>query len=412
MAQRQTGLPPVESLLLYDFSWDSILGELTGEEGSPYQAARELLDFAGEYGLSGNLWQAYIAHRLAEDVSAFSLACERGTVSPSLRHLAGLDAQLLYRLFHAEPREIPQWPVLRAYDGGSCGSPTGARLMALRDLLAGASDAESFLNALEGHYRSHGAAPFGLADALRAVGSEDGCELVPIEPIPSASFDDLIGLNRQKAQICENTEAFLKGRAFNHMLLYGDAGTGKSTSVKALLNAYRDQGLRLIELKKEQMHLLVDVARSLTGRALKFLVFIDDLSFEEHETGYKYLKAAIEGGMEELPDNMMLCVTSNRRHLIRETWKDRSDMEYDGDVHRSDTLEEKLSLAGRFGCAINFSVPDRRGYHEIVKGLLARAGGTDLTESQLLTAANTWEIRHGGVSGRTARQFVNHLTQK
>ena len=124
---------------------------------------------------------------------------------------------------------------------------------------------------------------------------------------------------------------------------------------------------------------------------------------------YKFLKAVIEGGVETKPDNVLICATSNRRHLIQETWKDRNDMEFNGDVHRSDTMEEKLSLAARFGCAINYNNPDRKQYHDIVKGIASRCGDLGLTEEQLLLEANKWEIRHGGVSGRTAQQVINYL---
>ena len=193
------------------------------------------------------------------------------------------------------------------------------------------------------------------------------------------------------------------------MLLYGDAGTGKSTSVKAILNEYCDQGLRMIEIYKHQFSLLSEVIARIKNRNYRFMIFIDDLSFEENEVEYKFLKAVIEGGVETRPDNVLICATSNRRHLIRETWKDRNDMEFNEDVHRSDTMEEKLSLAARFGCTINYSTPDRKQYHAIVKGIAARCGDLDISEEALLMEANKWEIRHGGVSGRTAQQFINHL---
>ena len=192
------------------------------------------------------------------------------------------------------------------------------------------------------------------------------------------------------------------------MLLYGDAGTGKSTSVKAVLNEYQHRGLRMIELYKHQFHLLSDVIARIKNRNYRFIVFIDDLSFEENEVEYKFLKAVIEGGVETRPDNVLICATSNRRHLIRETWNDRNDMEFTGDVHRSDTLEERLSLAARFGCAINYSNPNRQQYHDIVKGIASRVEGLDIDEQTLLAEANKWEIRHGGISGRTAQQFVNY----
>ena len=196
------------------------------------------------------------------------------------------------------------------------------------------------------------------------------------------------------------------------MLLYGDSGTGKSSSVKAVLNEYAAEGLRMIEIYKHQFRDLSAVIAAVKRRNYRFIIFIDDLSFEEHEVEYKFLKAVIEGGVETRPDNVLLYAPSNRRHLIRETWNDRSDMEHDGDIHRSDTMEEKLSLASRFGVAINYSSPNREQYYDIVRGLAARAGRLDLPEEELLLLANRWEIRHGGVSGRTAQQFINYLAGK
>ena len=192
------------------------------------------------------------------------------------------------------------------------------------------------------------------------------------------------------------------------MLLYGDAGTGKSTSVKALINEYYDQGLRMIEIYKHQFRDLSAVLGQIKNRNYWFIIFIDDLSFEENEVEYKFLKAVIEGGVETRPDNVLIYATSNRRHLIRETWNDRTDMEHNGDIHRSDTVEEKLSLASRFGVAINYNAPTPREYQDIVRALAARQG-IGMEEKELLARANTWEVRHGGFSGRTAQQFVHYL---
>ncbi len=150
--------------------------------------------------------------------------------------------------------------------------------------------------------------------------------------------------------------------------------------------------------------------RQVKHRHYRFIIFIDDLSFEESEVEYKFLKAVIEGGIETRPDNVLICATSNRRHLVQETWKDRKDMEYNGDIHHSDTMEEKLSLAARFGCAISYSVPDRKLWAAIVKGIAEKHPEITLTEEELLLEANRWEIRHGGISGRVAQQFINHLS--
>jgi len=201
----------------------------------------------------------------------------------------------------------------------------------------------------------------------------------------------------------------LRGAPCNNVLLYGDAGTGKSSSVKALLNEYYDSGLRMIEIYKHQFQDLSNVIAAVKGRNYRFIIFIDDLSFEENEVEYKFLKAVIEGGVESRPDNVLIYATSNRRHLIRETWNDRSDREFDNELHRSDTVEEKLSLAARFGVAISYNAPNRQQYHDIVRGLARRQLGGEISEEQLLLLANRWEIRHGGVSGRTAQQFINYM---
>lgn len=283
------------------------------------------------------------------------------------------------------------------------------KVRALSTAIENAKDEEEIFDLVTAHYRQHGVGLFGLNRAFRIHTNESGIEFCAINNIDSVVLDDLIGYESQKKELRANTEAFVSGRSCNNVLLYGDAGTGKSTSVKAILNEYFDRGLRMIEIYKHQFGVLSDVIASVKNRNYRFIIFIDDLSFEENEVEYKFLKAVIEGGVETRPDNVLICATSNRRHLIRETWKDRGDMEFKEDVHHSDTMEEKLSLAARFGCAINYSAPGRKQYHDIVKGLAERTGSLDLTEEKLLLEANKWEIRHGGVSGRTAQQFINHI---
>ena len=194
-------------------------------------------------------------------------------------------------------------------------------------------------------------------------------------------------------------------------MLYGDGGTGKSTSIKALLNEYFIEGLRIVEIYKHQFREILKLTGALRGRNYKFIIFIDDLSFEENESDYKYLKAIIEGGIETRPENILIYATSNRRHIVREIWKDRDDMEHNGDIHRSDTVEEKLSLASRFGIAINYSSPTRQNYHEIVK-TLAKKSGLEIDEEKLISGSDRWEIRHGGMTGRAARQYVDYLLGK
>ena len=208
----------------------------------------------------------------------------------------------------------------------------------------------------------------------------------------------------------QNTLAFLQGACANNVLLYGDAGTGKSTSIQALSYEYASQGLRLIELHRDQYHLIPEIVSRIKSRNYRFILFLDDLSFEENEVEYKQLKAAIEGGGEAIPDNILIYATSNRRHLIRETWNDRQDMEHQGDIHRSDTMEEKLSLSGRFGLQIFYPNPNFEEYHTIVRELAGRSAElSGFSDEQLRSLASTWQVQRGNRSGRTARQFVNSL---
>ena len=189
-------------------------------------------------------------------------------------------------------------------------------------------------------------------------------------------------------------------------MLFGDAGTGKSSSIKAILNRYYDRGLRIIEVYKHQFQDLNEVIAQIKNRNYKFIIYMDDLSFEEFEIEYKYLKAVIEGGLEKKPDNILIYATSNRRHLIKESFRDNEELH--GDLHSNDTIQEKLSLVSRFGVTIYFGSPDKKEFQQIVR-TLAERNGIDMPEDQLLLEANKWELSHGGLSGRTAQQFVDYV---
>ena len=192
-------------------------------------------------------------------------------------------------------------------------------------------------------------------------------------------------------------------------MLFGDAGTGKSTSIKAILNRYYEDGLRIIEIYKHQLQDLNDVIAQVKKRQYKFIIYMDDLSFEEFEVEYKYLKAVIEGGLEKKPDNVLIYATSNRRHLIKEDFSDRDG--WTGDVHKTDTVQEKLSLVSRFGVTIYFGSPDKKEFNNIVCTLAQRAG-LNIEQNELIRQANRWELEHGGLSGRTAQQFIDYLLGK
>ena len=404
------------------FDWEQQKCEKSALIRRIYVEIKRILDLATTYGFNTNLWHNYLTFVLITNENSFSLTCERvGASEGSVNHFARADFRIFKNLFDFDfgPIErdlgIDCFSVLSNYRAIPKKAQmyyrnVSEKVRALSAAIEGAKDEDEIFDLVTAHYRDCGVGMFGLNRAFRIRPAENGgVEFCAINNIDSVVLDDLIGYEYQKKELRANTEAFVSGRSCNNMLLYGDAGTGKSTSVKAILNEYCDRGLRMIEIYKHQFGLLSEVIARVKNRNYRFMIFIDDLSFEEHEVEYKFLKAVIEGGVETKPDNVLICATSNRRHLIQETWKDRNDMEFNGDVHRSDTMEEKLSLAARFGCAINYNNPDRKQYHDIVKGIASRCGDLGLTEEQLLLEANKWEIRHGGVSGRTAQQFINYL---
>ena len=238
----------------------------------------------------------------------------------------------------------------------------GEKVQELSDSIEKAIDENQMYNIVTGFYKKYGVGKFGLNKAFRVSYNEKTGEvLVPITTTGDTTLDDIIGYDTQKQKLVENTEAFLAGRSANNVLLFGDAGTGKSTSIKAVLNMYYSQGLRMIEVYKHEFKELSRIISEIKDRNYRFIIYMDDLSFEEFEIEYKYLKAVIEGGLENKPDNVLIYATSNRRHLIRETWSDRSDMSKD-ELHRSDTMQEKLSLAARFGVSIGFYKPSQQEY--------------------------------------------------
>ena len=361
-----------------------------------------------ENGWQGDLWRCCIARELVSSENPFSLVWERRSGGQdTLKALALADMKLFFELVSAPP-EGGAWPLLRNFRHESRRTADRASFMAFSGELAAAGSPEGLLDRLTAFYQTQGVGLLGMGQVFRARRTGDGAELVSVEDRPPVRLADLVGYRQQKDLLIRNTEAFLRGKGSNNVLLYGDAGTGKSTSIQALVNEYADQGLRLIELYKEQYDLIPDILRQVKGRNYRFLLFLDDLSFEENETSYKYLKAVMEGGAEAPPENVRICATSNRRHLVREVWSDRSDVEHNGDIHRSDTVEEKLSLASRFGLQIFYPAPTFEEYQQIVSALSEKAG-TDLPPEQLRAAAATWQVRSGSRSGRTARQFVDQL---
>jgi predicted AAA+ superfamily ATPase len=277
-------------------------------------------------------------------------------------------------------------------------------LKPLNNLLGVSRDWTEEMEELAVYYRTYSS---GLISKYRALRWDKiQGKIIGINSPDPVLLEDLVGYNSQKTQLCNNTEQFLQGYPANNVLLYGSRGTGKSTMVKALLNEYYDQGLRMLEINCDDFISLPVIISSLRHHALKFIIFIDDLSFEDYETQYKGLKAIMEGSLESRSDNVLLYATSNRRHLIREFHSERSEI--DDEIHTNDTVQEKLSLADRFGLTITFPSPTQQVYLDIVESI-ANQRQLNINPELLRRQALQWERAHHGPSGRTARQFVDSL---
>jgi predicted AAA+ superfamily ATPase len=357
-------------------------------------------------------WRSHLVGRLLDDENAFSLAAESGETSPALVEQTSRDLRTLRRLFDLEAEPLLNvvedavpglegvWVPWTDPERGDTSSPRHA----LARKLEAAEDWGRCAGLLADHFSRHGAGSFGRHGAFRW--GEDGLRAVD-EPDP-VRLADLVGYERVREPLLTNTERFLAGLPAHHALLYGMPGTGKSSTVKAVMNEYADRGLRLVEVAKEDLGALPRVLESLRARAPRFVIFVDDLSFEENEVEYKALKALLEGSVEEPPENVRVYATSNRRNLIRERFSERDEGGVGDDVHARDTMQEKLSLSARFGLRVTFPTPDQRQYLEIVAGL-ARRRGIEMPDEELKERAVLWDRWHAGRSGRTARQFVDEL---
>ena len=387
-------------------------------KGLLFDLVNEILELAVSHGFEGNLWHNYLTYLLASHENAYSTSCEIvGPVEGSINEVALHNFAIFKELFDygfqalEETMGVDCLSMIRDYAGTSghgkiFNQRIRDRICDLSRSLAKAETPRKFKDILTQFYKEFGVGKFGLHKAFRIEHREEGTEIVPITKIAHVHLDDLVGYEIAKKKLIDNTKAFVEGRKANNCLLFGDAGTGKSSSIKAILNQYYDQGLRMIEVYKHQFQDLNDIIAQIKNRNYKFIIYMDDLSFEEFEIEYKYLKAVIEGGLERKPENVLIYATSNRRHLIRETFKDKADR--DEELHTNDTVQEKLSLVARFGVTIYFGKPDKKEFQEIVRKL-AQKSGIDMPEEELLLEANKWELSHGGLSGRTAQQFVDYL---
>lgn len=393
-----------------------------------YVEIRKLLEISTDFGFNRNLWQDYLSFLLITNENPFSLTCEKvGSNGGSVVNFALNDFKIFAKLFKYDfstlekELSIDCFSTITAYQSIDKKEQMYNRNVSLK--VRGLSDsinqvvisedsldekAKKIFDIVTLFYKKYGVGMFGLNRAFR-IRHDEGKEIeyLPINNTDSVMLDDLVGYEIQKKKLRDNTEAFVKGKRANNCLLFGDSGTGKSTSIKAIINEYYDAGLRMIEIYKHQMRDLNSVIAHIKNRNYKFIIYMDDLSFEDSEIEYKYLKAVIEGGLESRPDNVLIYATSNRRHLIQETWKDNNDMELD--KHHSDTMQEKLSLVNRFGITIGYIKPNQKDFFNIVTELASRHPEIKMDEEKLKQEANKWEISHGGFSGRTAQQFIDYV---
>lgn len=368
-------------------------------------------------------WQAYLTASLLDSSTLWSRGIERGgkrAVSQRLRDQARRDLSTLQRLFALDAQALlaevqavvaSDMPVLKdAWEPWRELTSLEEQTLVIpeRDALAyqirDCEDWGDLLPALEAYWERHGTGPLAHYHILRWETEQK--HLAGIAHPDPVLLSNLVGQQRQQARLMANIERFLARLPAHDMLLYGPPGTGKSSTLKALVNTYAPQGLRLVEIRRDDIAHLPQIVMQLRSRAPRYLLFIDDLSFEEHETGYKVLKVLLEGTAEARPHNILIGATSNRLNLIRESFSERGKPT--DDVNWRDTMDEKQSLAHRFGLRVTFFSPDQQQYLTIVAEL-ARQRNITLAEDELQERALQWERQHAGRSGRVARQFIDDL---
>ncbi len=377
----------------------------------------------------GNILQDHFLERLLKNDNPFHRKAELAPLSqigPSLSHAYLLELEGVQKVLKSDweaeylkksgllgKAAAPSLESARGLAGSQPLSPSLEAQEEIKQKILSSIKGNPLLDEVAEHFFLNGWGLFGQYRAFRweDLGEGKG-ELVGIQAVDPIRLENLVGYDEQRQPLIENIEAFVAGKPANNVLLYGERGTGKSSTVKALLNQYQAKGLRLVEVSPGVLRELHHIFPHLRDRREKFILFVDDLSFEENETSYKGLKALMEGTVEATPGNVILIATSNRRHLIREFFDDRAGaIQKEGEIHGADTVEEKLSLADRFGLVISFYAPDQETYFKMVDSW-AKAEGIKMKSQELHARAVQWEKSNNVRSGRTARQFINDLKGK
>ena len=436
-SQMQAVLDSLDRLALYTDILDSAIGRKycamlghasTDESPSQFVSAVACLsgllaEHAELYATEsfGDAWQDYLLTRLLEAENAFTRKAELADsddLSPALFTLAEQDLAIVQRLFTLNAAILRDFAVEQGWDEALPYPGMGGLLFSrtirhhtpqaeTQEALSAMQDWREAVPLLASHYRQHGTGDFARYHAFRWVHTTHGGRLQGIAQPDPIRLEELIGDERQRRLLMQNTEHLLAGYPANNVLLCGDRGTGKSSSIKALLHRYSSRGLRLVEVAKDDLGEFQFIVERLRDRPQSFVIFVDDLSFEPHETDYKALKAVLEGSVAAQPRNVVIYATSNRSHLIRENFSDRAGI-LDGEVHPKETLQETFSLSDRFGIRISFVSPSQAQYLAIVAALAAQRN-LSIDAAALRARAITWAQQQNGFSGRTARQFVDFL---
>ncbi|MDR1017938.1 MAG: ATP-binding protein [Lachnospiraceae bacterium] len=368
-----------------------------------------LSKFAFENDITGNIWKKYLVYELVLNENIFSLSMEGRKIEYNkVPKFVLKDLGIFFDLYKLDLNKIHlEGEILESITDMSLGNEIICNYNKKEEIfdeiilnLDNANELEDFVKEIIDIYANIGCGIFSLYSGFHI---EDK-KYIPISNLSNITFDDLIGYDRQKEILQSTVLGLINRTSNNNCLLYGEAGTGKSSSIKALLNMYYSKGLRIIEVEKGDYSIIKKVISECSKRNYSFIIFLDDLSFEENETDYKSLKAVMEGSLGEKPDNVAIYATSNRKHLVNETFRD-------DEIHENETIQEKLSLFSRFGVNIYFGDLEKKEYDSMLLEM-SKKSGISVDENKIKTMGNAYELSHGGRSGRTAKQFIDTLKEK
>ena len=350
-------------------------------------------------------WQDYLMTRILQDDNPFSQQVQKTSIEQlhsSLIIAAKQDLQILQNIYNCHTQQISDW--IQIISHSSIEIPHWNLETSNNTFLQLEQNWTEALASLATYYCQHGTGIVAQYNALRWQQEQ----LIGIPYPDPIQLKEIIGYESQKQTLIKNTESLLAGYPALHVLLYGSRGSGKSSLVKALLPEYHDRGLRLIEVSKSELKNLPVIIEKLRNLPQKFVIFVDDLSFEEDDDAFKALKVVLEGSLTARANNIVVYATSNRRHLIREFFSDRPRPSDADEIHSWDNVQEKLSFSDRFGLTITFEPANQNTYLNIVNSL-AQQAGIAIEKTELEFRAKQWATRGNGRSGRTAKQFIDYL---